>query len=199
MRAFMPVVQMDILTLRKEHGIDRADEMWEGVLHMPPMPNYNHQDLEVALEIYLWFHWARQRKAKVLHQMNLAAEGGWPNNYRIPDLLLLPPERFGINRGDYFEGAPEVVIEIHSPSDESYEKLPFYAALGVPEVWIIDRDSKEPEIYLLKRGRNRKQRPTAASWVRSSATGMEMRAGKPGKLAIRVAGDDATREDLPQD
>ena len=30
------------------------------------------------------------------------------------------------------------MIEIRSPEDEALEKLPFYAALGVPEVWIFD-------------------------------------------------------------
>jgi Uma2 family endonuclease len=166
---------------------------------MAPLPHIEHQDLAGDLLTYLKLHWARPRKAKVFHEVNLASVSGWPNDYREPDLLLLSRERFEIIRGHYFEGAPDAVVEIHSPGDEAYEKLPFYAALGVPEVWIIDRDSKEPEIYLLKRGRYKKQRPTAAGWVRSPATEVEMRAGKPGKLAIRMAGDDATREDLPED
>src|SRR5205085_11983952 len=112
---------------------------------------------------------------KVLHPSNLARTGGWPNDYRIPDLVLLTPERFDINRGEYFEGPPDVVVEIHSPNDETQDKMTFYAALGVPEVWIIDRDSKEPEVYLLKRGGYRKQRGSGG-WVRSLATGVELRA-----------------------
>jgi len=84
-----------------------------------------------------------------------------------------------------------------TPGDESYEKLPFYAALGIPEIWIIHRDTKEPEIYLLRRGRYRKQRPLASGWLRSPGTGIEMRVGAPGKLAVRLTGKEATREDLP--
>jgi Uma2 family endonuclease len=60
----------------------------------------------------------------------VAPPGGWPDNHRIPDLVLLTPARFAIDRNEYFEGAPDVVVEIRSPGDESYEKRDFYAALG---------------------------------------------------------------------
>lgn len=199
MKVVMPVALPDVIELRKRTGADQWDEMWEGVLHMPPMANFDHQDLEVALLIYLWTHWGEPRKAKVLHQINLAAPGGWPNNYRIPDLLLLTRERFDINCGEYFEGAPDLVVEIRSPGDESYEKLPFYANLDVPEVWIIDRDTKEPEVYLLKRSRYKKQAAGTDGWVHSPGTDLELKAGLPGKLAVRRAGDDSTRADLPED
>src|ERR1700675_5047027 len=106
MKAVMPVVHPEILESRKRTGADRWDEVWEGVLHMPPMPNYAHQNLEAALQNYLWLHWARPSRAKVLHQINLAAAGAWPNNYRIPDLVLLSPARSHINKGQYFEGPP---------------------------------------------------------------------------------------------
>jgi Uma2 family endonuclease len=195
----MPVAFPDLLERRKQTGADQWDEMWDGVLHMPPMPINEHQDLEGDLERYLRQHWARPRKAKVYHTVNLASVGGWPKDYRIPDLLLLTRDRFSINRKLYFEGAPNVVVEIHSPGDEAYEKLPFYAELGVPEVWIVHRDTKEPEVYLLKRGRYKEQPSEAGGRVRSPATGVEMRAGKRNKLAIRLAGDDGTREYLPED
>ena len=50
MRAVMPEVPPDILAWRKRTGADMWDEMWEGVLHMAPMPNREHQDLEGAME-----------------------------------------------------------------------------------------------------------------------------------------------------
>jgi Uma2 family endonuclease len=139
MKAVMPVALPDVLAFRKRPGADRFDEMWEGVLHMVPAPTPAHQDLAGELQTYLKVHWARPRKAKVYHEVNLAPVGGWPNSYRIPDLLLLTPERFGITREQHFEGAPDAVVEFHSPGDEAYEKLPFYAKLGVPEVWYIQR------------------------------------------------------------
>jgi Uma2 family endonuclease len=134
----------------------------------------------------------------VYHQINVASIGGWPNDYRIPDLVLLLPERFAIDRNEYFEGAPSAVVEIHSPDDERYEKLPFYARLGVPEVWVIHRDSKEPEIHVLKRRKYRLVKATGG-WLRGPETGVELAHSKGGKLAVRLAGDDQTRQDLPED
>jgi Uma2 family endonuclease len=195
----MPEVPPDILAWRKRTGADMWDEMWEGVLHMAPVPNRAHQDLEWAMETYLRLRWARPRGNRVYHEINLAAPGGWPNNYRIPDLLLLTPERFGIDHNEYFEGAPDVVVEIHSPGDESYEKLDFYAQLGVPEVWIIERDRKAPEVYVLRAGRYMQRAAGLEGWGLSDVTGIELSLGPPGKLAMRLAGDDSTREDLPED
>ncbi len=199
MRAVMHEVPPDILAWRKCTGADRWDEMWEGVLHMAPSSNREHQDLEGAMETYLRLRWARPRGARVYHQINVCPPGGWPNNYRIPDLVLLTPERFAIDRNEYFEGAPDVVVELRSPGDASYEKLGFYAALGVLEVWIIQRDSKEPEIYTLQGNDYVLQPADTAGWTRSAVTGIELRVGAPGKLAMRLAGDESTREDLPED
>jgi Uma2 family endonuclease len=173
--------------------------MWNGELHTAPAPNFDHQDLESELESYLKARWARPIRAKVIHQVNVASLGGWPDDYRIPDLVLITRERADINRGECLEGAPDVVVEILSPGDETRQKLPFYSELGVPEVWVIDRDSKEPEVHLLRGGKFRKQRPVAGGWVRSPLTGIEMRAASGGKLSIRLIGNDETRQELPED
>jgi Uma2 family endonuclease len=198
MKAVMSSLLPDIQEMRKRTGADRWDEMWEGVLHMPPMPNRDHQDLEFCLESYLRSYWAPRRQAKVYHQINVASIGGWPKSYRIPDLVLLLPQSFAIDRNEYFEGAPDVVVEIRSPDDETDEKLPFYRDLGVPEVWIIDRDTRQPEIHVLKRGRYKKQSVTTQGWIRSPGMGIELAAAE-GKLAVRLAGEDSTRQDLPLD
>lgn len=199
MKGVMPIIPPELLAHRKLTGAYRWDEMWDGVLHMQPLPHLAQQDLEAEMEMYLRLRWAPGRGAKAYHQINVARPGGWPNDYRIPDLVILLPPRFAIDRNEYFEGGPDVVVEIHSPDDEAYEKLPFYARLGVPEVWIIHRDTKEPEIHVLKRGRYKKQAARADGWLRSPGTGVELRVGRPGKLAVRLAGDDASRQELPGD
>ena len=44
------------------------------------------------------------------------------------------------------------------------------------------------------------QRPAGSDgWFLSPFTGIEMRVGRPGKLAIRLRGDDATKRELPED
>lgn len=197
MKAVMPQVPEEILRWRSRTGADRWDEMWEGVLHMPPAPNLDHQDLAAGLVSWLRSRWATAQGNRVHMEVNLASPGGWPNDYRIPDLVLLTPDRFAIEREEYLEGAPTVVIEIRSPGDETIEKMPFYAELGAPEVWIIDRDTKAPELYLLREGQYRRQPPGADGWLRSPATGIRLRTEPASRLSVQVADDDRTRQLLP--
>ncbi len=202
MRAVMPSVPQFILDWRKRTGIAQRDEMWEGVLHMSPEPDREHQDFEWALETWLRRHWARRGVSGVHHRINLALLGAgrdWIYNYRIPDLVLLTRERFSIDHRTHFEGGPNVAIEIRSPDDESEDKLPFYAQLGITEVSIIDRDTKQPDLYVLAGGAYRKQSAEASGWFRSGCTGIEFRVGQPGKFAIRLANEEASCEELPEE
>jgi hypothetical protein len=173
------------------------DEMWEGVLHMPLVPNRMHQDFQWALETWLRAHWAEPLGSRVYHEVNLASIGGWPNNYRIPDLVLLTPDRFSIDHNEYLEGPPAVVVEIRSPDDETYEKLPFYAALGVPEAWVIDRDTKTPELYALERRDYTGLRAAEDGWLHSAMTGVQMRGEAGNRLAIQMGADPGSLRLLP--
>lgn len=199
MRAVIPEVSEEVLAWRKHTGADRWDEMWEGVLHMPPAPNPEHQDFEWQLETWLRHHFARPSRSRVYHNVNVAAPDGWPHNYRIPDLILLTRERFGIRRREYFEGGPDVVVEIRSPGDETREKMSFYAHIGVPEVWIIDRDTRTPEIHRLTAGEDQQEPAATDGWMRSPGTGIWLRAEQDEKLAIQMGDDAATRSVLPED
>ena len=197
MKAVMPEVPQHILQDRARKGIDRWDEMWEGVLHMPPAPNREHQDFLMTLCSWLQTHWAAALGNRVHGPINLASPGGWPNDYRIPDLVLLTPDRFDIDHNEYFEGAPTVVIEIRSPGDETIEKIPFYAKLDVPELWIIGRDTKAPELYVLREGQYQQQPPGTDGWHESAATGIRLRAETDNKLTAQIAEDQDTRQLLP--
>jgi hypothetical protein len=63
----MSNVPPEILAWRKHTGADQWDEMWDGVLHMVPCPNCDHQDLEGALETWLRTWWAARTGGKVYH------------------------------------------------------------------------------------------------------------------------------------
>ena len=199
MKTDIPDVPPETLAWRKRVGIDKFDEMWEGVLHMTPAPRRSHQNLLVEIGLWLKAQWAVPSGNRVFHEVNVAAPGAWPDDYRIPDLVLLTPDRFEIDRDVYFDGAPTVVAEIRSEGDETMEKLPFYARLGVPEVWVVDRDTREPELYELVGGRYERQSPAADGWLHSKATAVELRAEAGKRLALRISGDLATQRLLPED
>ena len=197
MRAVMIEVPASFLNERRRRGADIWDEMWQGVLHTPPAPNIEHQDFEYQLEAWLRTHWARATGGRVYHGVNLVPSGGWPDNYRIPDLVLLSPDCAAKNCGECLEGAPTVVVEIHSPGDEAYAKLPFYADLGVPEVWIVDRDTRAIEIFVLRGGDQEPLAPDPDGWLRGEATGIQLRTERGGKLAIQMVGDTESLRLLP--
>jgi Uma2 family endonuclease len=194
MRALMLEVPPDILAWRKRRGADRWDEMWKGVLHMAPAPNATHQDLQGQLYMWLRNHWAEPGSGAVFLAVNVAPVGGWPHDYRVPDLILLSADRLGINRGEYFEGAPTAVVEILSPEDETMEKLPFYAGLPVPEVWIVDRDTRVPRVLRFAAGDYGEVSPDASEWLASPATGVRLRAEPDETLAVQLGDKTATRK-----
>jgi Uma2 family endonuclease len=78
-----------------------------------------------------------------------------PVRTRQPDLFFLSRERLQdwaqLQEQPRLEFAPDLVIEILSPSDTyTYwsEKLQDYFALGVPEVWLVDVDKRAIEVQV---------------------------------------------------
>jgi Uma2 family endonuclease len=189
-----------LLEERHRLGHDRYDEMWEGVVHMNAVPHRDHQVLALSLGTWLFLNWRRYPEQEVFPDRNLALPDSWPNDYRIPDLVLSTAERSEYDKGTYIEGPPLVCIEIHSPHDEAYEKLEFYARLGVPEVWIIDRDKKDVEIYVLDSITKNFELAEAGpdGWLRSSATNILLKTVGE-RLAIQLANNPATLAELPQE
>jgi len=76
--------------------------------------------------------------------------------------------------------------------------LPFHAGLGVPEVWIIHRDTKVPEIRVMNEdGEYDLLPPDPAGWHVSPNTGLQMCERPAGKLRVRAGSDDGTATELP--
>ena len=131
MRALMLEPPPELLEERRRKGLDRWDEVWDGVIHMVPPPSRWHQSLEKAFILVL-------EPLVRLQNLEFIQESGLyrsDQNYRVPDLMVFRPEHWS-DRG--VESHAEVVIELLSPHDESREKLPFYESLGVNEVFLID-------------------------------------------------------------
>jgi len=72
---------------------------------------------------------------------------------RQPDLVIVHRSRKSIIARRGIEGAPDVVVEILSPSTrrrDKLDKMKAYAKYQVPEYWIVDPDSYTLELYLLR-------------------------------------------------
>jgi Uma2 family endonuclease len=142
MKAVVLEVDPALLEERRRLGIDRWDEMWEGVLHMVPPPSDRHQHVGTELLLVLG-PLAKQRGLVVRYETGVF-RAGTDNDYRVPDLVFAEPARRA-ERG--IEGGAELVVEIRSPGDESYAKLSWYAALGVREMLVVDPATMAAELF----------------------------------------------------
>lgn len=106
---------------------------------MSPAPAIVHQELSGRIH-YLFFQavnltgWGRVYYAPVDVRFST-------HDQVQPDLLVIRRERLEIGRGNTVHGAPDIVVEILSPSNGKYdevEKARLYAEGGVPEYWILD-------------------------------------------------------------
>jgi Putative restriction endonuclease len=155
------VVMPEVLIAeRRRLGLDKQDEMWDGVLHMNLPGNTNHQRTEMRLALCLE-PLARQSGLELLVEAGLFDPAVEENkSFWVPDLVVFPPS-VASDRG--VEGRATLAIEIRSPGDESFDKIPHYSRIGVAELLIIDRDER-----------------TVRRWVAHTASLAEVPAGEDG-------------------
>jgi Uma2 family endonuclease len=138
MRVLMLEAPQALLDERRSRGADRRDEMWDGVLHLQPLLDSAHQEL--AMKFLL-------RTAPLAEVA--ALEGRYhpglfraDDDYRVPDQAYFRSE-LASERG--LEGA-DLVVEVRRSWDETYEKLDFYARVGVQEVLVLSWDGGSARI-----------------------------------------------------
>lgn len=126
-----PVELQQLRERRERLDLDHYDEVWEGVLHMNPPPTGEHQLILQQLAELLGPLARDAGLVPLINEFGLGREG--KENYRVPD--------GGLHRGapkGVYQRTAALVIEILSPGDESWSKLPFYAAHDVDELLVVD-------------------------------------------------------------
>jgi len=115
---------------RRRAGVDRLDEVWQGVHHMVPGPGFEHARVTQQLAVLLD---GPARAAGLLAAMGEFNLGESEHDFRVPDGGLHRPGAAGV-----WLSTAAVVVEVLSPGDESWQKLPFYAEHHVDEVLLVD-------------------------------------------------------------
>lgn len=124
----LPLELEALIARRRATGADLFDEIWDGEYHMNPAPRISHARLDAELSAALRPP-ARRHRLFPSGPFNL----GPVDDYRVPD--------HGLHRTELdvtWCPTAALVVEVLSPDDESWEKLPFYAAHFVDEVVIAD-------------------------------------------------------------
>jgi Uma2 family endonuclease len=114
-------------------------ELISGQIIMVPPPTTYHQDILGFLFSTLDSIVRPRRLGKVLPSpVNVYATG---HDVYQPDILFVRQENLSMIAMDGVHGAPDLVIEILSPSNAYYDlkhKKEIYEQIGVREYWIVD-------------------------------------------------------------
>lgn len=109
-------------------GADRRDEVWAGVYHMVPGPSGPHSLIVQRLSVLL----DAPARAAGLH-VSVEFNMGVKDDFRMPDLGVHRERPLGV-----WVPTAAIAVEVLSPGDETWEKLPFYAEHEVDELVIVD-------------------------------------------------------------
>jgi Uma2 family endonuclease len=134
---------------RLEQPDELRYEFDEGELIEMTKPRYEpHNRIVRAIDRALLAYLATNPIGEVLTSDNLFVLG--PATKRSPDLSFLTTERMRqIEPGKDIEGAPDLAIEVLSPSDTAEamrRKMKQYFAVGARAVWLVYPESREVEV-----------------------------------------------------
>ncbi|MBS1525438.1 MAG: Uma2 family endonuclease [Bacteroidetes bacterium] len=128
-------------------------QLVENELIMSPSPNAIHQAIVARLsQMILNFLDDKQNNGYIAVSMDVVLD---ESNVFQPDVLFVSPERAVEIVKDRVEGAPDLAIEILSPSNAYYDlrkKKEIYEKYGVKEYVIIDPIAQNADLYVLKDG-----------------------------------------------
>lgn len=160
-----------LIAERQASGLDRYDEVWNGIYVMSPIADNSHQDLVMAFSGALMMVWDLKGLGRTQPGANVSNDqNDWRNNYRIPDVLCFTSRSPALDRGSHWFGGPEFAIEITSRGDRTLEKLDFYASVGTKELLVVDRN---PWRLIMYRVSGETMQPITGSdaegsWIESS-------------------------------
>lgn len=131
----------------------RRYEILDGELAVTPAPRPRHQRLSQRLETILIARLQDTGLGEVFH----APVDVVLTDHDIvePDILFIRRDRLHIVGELRIEGAPDLIVEILSPSTRRRDVLvkpALYARCGVPHCWIVDGDIDRLERYELDPG-----------------------------------------------
>ena len=115
---------------------------------MAPAPNSYHQEIVWNLS-QIFGSYLRQQP---IGRVYLAPYDVYLSAHDVvqPDLLFISKSRQHLRKEDGIHGAPELVIEILSPSTallDTKSKRSIYSRTGVKELWLVDPTLRQIHLY----------------------------------------------------
>jgi Uma2 family endonuclease len=132
---------------------DHRYQVINGELIMTPSPVPLHQRISRRLTTLLNAHVGQHDLGEVFYApLDVVLD-----NYNVfqPDILFVSHKNANVITKKNIQGAPDLVIEILSPSTGYYdliEKKEAYAKFGTREYWIVDPQKKWVEVFEIRDG-----------------------------------------------
>lgn len=126
-------------------------EIVDGVIYMAPAPTTGHQSALTWFVYYLTAHVQVPKLGRVFAAPTDVELG--PHDVLQPDVIVVLNANTAIITPSRLSGAPDLVIEIASPSTSGYDrrqKQDAYARAGVAEYWVADPLAKTVELLMLQ-------------------------------------------------
>jgi Uma2 family endonuclease len=114
----------------------------EGELHVAAAPLFRHQDIVGRLYRFL-LDFVEDHDLGIVGVSDIDVVLS-DRNIVQPDVLFIRKDRMGIIRGQV-HGAPDLVVEVLSPSNQQLDlkdKMALYARFGVPHYWILNPEER---------------------------------------------------------
>ena len=133
-------------------GNDRY-ELLDGELILVPSPNTAHQTVSIKLATKMHYFVKERNLGQVFHAPYDVLFTD--TDVVQPDLIFVSNEREHIRTPANIQGAPDLIVEILSPSSSRRDwrdKRELYANHGVKEYWIVDPTNRIVWVMLLRGG-----------------------------------------------
>ena len=150
----MAAVKVAPLTVQDYRLLPEAGpryQLIEGDLLMAPAPSRFHQDVSANLQFVIQSYLEKHPTGKLYN----APFDVYFDSFNVhqPDLVFIAKNNYGILTEAGAEGAPDLIIEILSPTTSFLDKKTkrqVYARSGVEELWLVDPDLKLVHVYHLQ-------------------------------------------------
>ena len=145
----MPLPSITWQDVRQMPDDGNRYEAIEGDVYMTPAPTFRHQRVSLRLVITLE-RLLEEPGHGVVVQAPFGVEFPATGEGVQPDLLFVSEARRGIISNAWITGAPDLVVEVLSPSTASRDrglKLRLYERQGVREYWIVDPDENAIDVW----------------------------------------------------
>ena len=131
-------------------------ELLDGELVMVPSLSMRHQELAARLFVAVYV-FVQEHSLGKCYDAPTDVEFWNGNEKEVvqPDILFVSAEREHILTEANVQGAPDLVVEVLSPSTESRDrgyKRDLYARHGVGEYWLVDPDARTVTVLRLGDG-----------------------------------------------